>query len=119
MFESTRRTWRCVFLPARSGGRKPHGRAAAPGPRRETLRESAFPIPQRHGRVVRDEEPIRRELTFETVMWRSMRRQVAAVFPGEERAERLMEEVEAAGGGAELEERRLRHGRYSKVTARP
>lgn len=30
-----------------------------------------------------------------------------------------MEEVEAAAGGAELEERRLRHGRHSKVTARP
>lgn len=52
-------------------------------------------------------------------MWRSMRRQVVAVFPGEERAERLMEEVEAAAGGVELEYRRLLHGAYLKVMARP
>lgn len=52
-------------------------------------------------------------------MWGSMRRQVVAVFPGEERAERLMEEVEAAAGGVELEYRRLLHGGYLKVMARP
>lgn len=48
-----------------------------------------------------------------------MRRQVVAAFPGEEWAERLMEEVEAAAGGVDLEYRRLlfkSHGSTLRVS---
>lgn len=89
------------------------------GPRWETLPENV----QRKSRSVTDgirNEPERRRLlTFETVMWRSTRRQVVAVPRGGERAERLTEEMEAAAGGSELENRRLSHGGYLKVIARP